>query len=453
MDRTRDMLTTLLENIASRAEIEQYLHDFGAARAATFAVIKVGGGVLRDDMDDLASALALLHRLGLIPVVVHGAGPQINAALEEAGVPTQTVEGLRVTTPEVLKVVRRVLQQVNAGLAHALEVRGARARPIVSGVFEASIQDRRALGFVGAVTGVHHEPITAALRSGCLPVVACLAESADGQILNINGDVAACELAAALRPGKIVFLTPTGGLLDEHDRIVPAINLVEDAPALLAEPWVTGGMALKIKQIADLLDRLPAESSVSITSPGHLARELFTHRGCGTLVRRGEPIRRYDGLDGVDHAALRTTLESSFRRELAPSYFGRLQPRDVLVAGDYVAAAILTEQAGVPYLDKFAVTARAQGLGLGASLWSRIRALAPRLLWRSREDNPINPWYFKHSDGMRRRAGWVVFWYGLGEDEAELRRSVEHVAALPESWVGPAPAVTMLQEQAHAIAR
>jgi acetylglutamate kinase len=407
MDRTRDMLTTLLENIASRAEIEQYLHDFGAARAATFAVIKVGGGVLRDDMDDLASALALLHRLGLIPVVVHGAGPQINAALEEAGVPTQTVEGLRVTTPEVLKVVRRVLQQVNAGLAHALEVRGARARPIVSGVFEASIQDRRALGFVGAVTGVHHEPITAALRSGCLPVVACLAESADGQILNINGDVAACELAAALRPGKIV----------------------------------------------DLLDRLPAESSVSITSPGHLARELFTHRGCGTLVRRGEPIRRYDGLDGVDHAALRTTLESSFRRELAPSYFGRLQPRDVLVAGDYVAAAILTEQAGVPYLDKFAVTARAQGLGLGASLWSRIRALAPRLLWRSREDNPINPWYFKHSDGMRRRAGWVVFWYGLGEDEAELRRSVEHVAALPESWVGPAPAVTMLQEQAHAIAR
>ncbi len=272
-----------------------------------------------------------------------------------------------------------------------------------------------------------------------MPVVACLGESVDGQILNVNGDVAAGELAVAMRPGKIVFLTPTGGLLDDRGQIMPAINLVEEGDALLAKPWVGGGMALKIRQIDGMLERLPADASVSITSPGHLARELFTHRGCGTLVRRGEPIRVHGSLGAVDRVRLRETLESSFRRRLAPEYFDTIDPRMVLVAGDYVAAAVITEQAGVPYLDKFAVTARAQGLGVGASLWSRIRASTPSLFWRSRRDNAINPWYFKQAEGMERTGQWVVFWYGLNDREL-IGRCIEHAPSTCRSRGSPTAA-------------
>ncbi len=432
MDSLRDILTNLLSNLASRREIEQYLREFTGMDSAKFAVIKVGGGILRDARDELASALAFLRKVGLFPIVVHGAGPQLNQALEEAAVETQRIDGLRVTTPDVLRIVRRVLHDENLKLVEALEARGTRARPITTGVFEASIIDGDRLGLVGETDRVHLDPIEAAIRSGQLPIVSCLGETSTGQILNINADVAARALATAVRPYKVIFLTPTGGLLDEHGRVIPAINLVEDYERLLAEPWVHGGMELKLREIKHLLDELPGTSSVSITSPGRLARELFTHRGSGTLVRRGEPIDEHDSFGAVDQRRLRQLLESGFGHPLRADYFSTREAHRIYVTREYSGAAIVTRENGLPYLDKFAVTGVAQGAGLGASLWSRLRRNHSQLFWRARPENPVNPWYFKQADGTCRSGNWIIFWYGLS-DWPQIQSCIDHAMRVPPS--------------------
>ena len=87
-----------------------------------------------------------------------------------------------------------------------------------------------------------------------------------------------------------MFLTGTGGLLDDDGKVIDSINLSTEYDTLMAQPWITGGMRVKIEQIKDLLDKLPLASSVSITRPAELAKELFTHKGSGTLVRRGERV-------------------------------------------------------------------------------------------------------------------------------------------------------------------
>src|SRR5690606_12484400 len=97
-------------------------------------------------------------------------------------------------------------------------------------------------------------------------------------------------LVGELQPYKIVFLTGTGGLLDADGRVIDSINLSSEYDMLMAQPWVEGGMRLKLAQVKQLLDGLPPSSSVSITRPAELARELFTHKGSGTLVRRRGPV-------------------------------------------------------------------------------------------------------------------------------------------------------------------
>lgn len=152
--------------------------------------------------------------MGLTPIVIHGAGPQLDVELSAAGIEKNTIDGLRVTSPEALAIVRRVFHAQNLKLVEALQAADARATSIVSGVFEADYLDRERLGLVGQVKRVDLAPIRASLQSGSIPVIASLGETVGGQILNVNADFAANELVQVLQPYKIVFLTGTGGLLD-----------------------------------------------------------------------------------------------------------------------------------------------------------------------------------------------------------------------------------------------
>ena len=182
--------------------------------------------------------------------------------------------------------------------------------------------------------------------------------------------------------------------------MIDSINLSTEYDPLMAQPWLHSGMRVKIEQIQDLLDALPPSSSVSITRPAELAKELFTHRGSGTLVRRGERIRCVHDWDRLDLERLRTLIESAFGRRLTPEYFEITQPHRVYVTEHYRAALVLTcedigPEAGVPHLDKFAVADDAQGEGLGRAIWNAMRADVDRLFWRSRPDNPVNDFYFE----------------------------------------------------------
>ena len=429
--QTRQTIVRLLSSMASAKEISQYLKRFSQLDAKRFAVVKVGGAVLRDDLDALTSSLAFLQQVGLTPIVIHGAGPQLDGELAAAGIAKQTIDGLRVTTPQALAIVRKVFHAQNLKLVAALREVDARATSIVSGVFEAEYLDRDKYGLVGKVSAVHLAPIESSLQAGSIPVIASLGETPDGQILNVNADFAANELVQALQPYKIVFLTETGGLLDSKGKLIDSINLSSEYELLAAQPWLHGGMRVKIEQIKALLDKLPLTSSVSITKPEELAKELFTHKGSGTLVRRGEKVHTYTSWQQIDCSRLRTLIESSFApRKLASDYFERTRLHRAYVSENYRAAIILTDETQGIYLDKFAVLEEAQGEGLGRAVWQVMREENPRVFWRSRHNNPVNEFYFNEADGCYRSNGWKLFWYGFAEF-GEIAACVKHCRERP----------------------
>lgn len=424
---TRQTIVRLLSAMGSAKEIQQYLKRFSQLDAKRFAVVKVGGAVLRDELNDLTSSLTFLQQVGLTPIVLHGAGPQLDVELEAAGITKQTVNGLRVTSPKALGIVRRVFQQENLRLVEALQAMDTRATSVPSGVFMSSFLDKDVYGMVGKVDSINLAPIEASLRAGSIPVIASLGETDEGQFLNINADFAANELVRVLQPYKIVFLTGTGGLLDDKGQIIDSINLSTEFEHLIQQPWINGGMRVKIEQIADLLQSLPLTSSVSITRPSELAKELFTHKGSGTLVRRGEKVFRFESWEGIDQARMRTLIESSFGRRVVDDYFTRTTPYRIYVSENYRAAMILTQENGLVYLDKFAVLDDAQGEGLGRAVWLVMREENPRLFWRSRHGNQINHFYYAESDGCYKQERWKVFWYGLDGFDT-IARCVEHCA-------------------------
>ena len=425
--QTRQTIVRLLSGMGNTKEISQYLKRFSQLDAARFAVVKVGGAVLRDELDPLVSSLAFLQQVGLTPIVVHGAGPQLDDAMRAAGIQKRVVDNLRCTDAAVLAVVRRVLREENLRLVEALQAEGVRATSIQSGVFEAALLDRERYGLVGRVATVDTDGIHAATKVGSIPVIASLGETAEGQIVNINADWAANELIKTLQPYKIVFLTGTGGLLDGDGRMIDSINLSTEYDELLAQPWLHSGMRVKIEQIHDLLMALPPSSSVSITRPEELAKELFTHKGSGTLVRRGERVLRAPRWDDIDMPRLRELVESAFGRRLVDDYFERTPLLRAYVSEHYRTAILLTEVDGVPYLDKFAVLDDAQGEGLGRAVWQVMREETPRLFWRSRHHNAVNTFYYAESDGCYRQDRWKAFWYGL-DGFAAIERAVAHCA-------------------------
>jgi len=148
------------------------------------------------------------------------------------------------------------------------------------------------------------------------------------------------------------------------------------------------------------------------------------------VIHRGETIDIHADLSGLDRHSLHTLLERAFGRAVVPDYLDDLDPYRIYITADYSAVAIVTEELGMAYLDKFAVTAESQGLGLGASLWNRLTDDMPQLFWRSRAGNPLNTWYFKRAEGSWLRGEWVVFWYGI-ETADEIAACRDHAMSIP----------------------
>jgi N-acetyl-gamma-glutamyl-phosphate reductase/acetylglutamate kinase len=210
-------------------EVQQYLSHFSSVSSQKFAVIKVGGAIITDHLDSLTSALPFLNHVGLYPVVVHRAGLQLHKLLEDAGVEPQFEDGIRVTDGKTLAVARKLFLEENLKLVEKLEELGVRARPITSGVFSADYLDKEKYDLVGRINKVNKTPVEATINAGCLPILTSMAETPEGQVLNANADVAAGELARALQPLKIVYLSEKGGLFNaDTNEKISAINLDEE---------------------------------------------------------------------------------------------------------------------------------------------------------------------------------------------------------------------------------
>ncbi len=267
--------------------------------AGEVVVVKFGGNAMVDA--DLQRAFAedmvyLLH-VGIKPVVVHGGGPQISAMLERLGIATEFAGGYRVTTPEVMEVVRMVLTgQVSRELVTLINEHGPLASAI-SGEDAGLFHGRRRgavvdgevvdIGLVGDVVKVDPAAVLAEVSAGRIPVVSSIAPDADvpGQSLNVNADSAAAALAVALGAAKLVVLTDVAGLYrDWPDRT----SLVSDIGSLELRallPSLESGMIPKMTACLEAVEGGVAKAAIiDGRRPHSILLEIFTDAGIGTEV-------------------------------------------------------------------------------------------------------------------------------------------------------------------------
>lgn len=205
-----------------------------------------------------------------------------------------------------------------------------------------------------------------------------------------------------LQPYKIVFLTGTGGLLDGDGKVIHSINLSTEYDTLMAQPWINGGMRVKIEQIKQLLDALPLSSSVSITRPeeapakaGNCSPTKVRARWC---AEASACCRRRAG-DELDADRLRGLIESAFGRTLVPDYFERTALHRAYVSENYRQRSSSPKSAAcrISTSSPCSTTRRAKGW---VAPWQLMREAQPKLFWRSRHGNPVNAFY---DAGSRRQ--------------------------------------------------
>ncbi|KAJ7148802.1 acetylglutamate kinase ARG6 [Mycena crocata] len=431
----RETITRLLYSIGTKREVERHLRIFSSSshpsQPAKFAVIKIGGAVL-DQLDELALSLSFLYRVGLYPVVLHGAGPQLNQIIEREGIVPDYIDGIRVTDAKTLQIARRVFMEENLKLVGALEKLGTRARPITSGVFTADYLDKQKYGLVGKITKIDKRPLEASIRAGALPILTSLAESPDGQILNVNADIAAGELAKELEPLKIVFLNEKGGLFHGvTGEKLSVINLDEEYDQLMKEPWVKYGTKLKLREFKELLEHLPRSSSVAVISAAMLQKELFTDSGAGTLIRRGYKLFKHSSVEGLGADRFRQVIHDRDPEVLSgfqsvAGVLADMKNTPYTIYGDEpldVVALVSHPPGETPVLTKLLPSRAGVLNNVMDNVFAAIKKDHRRLFWTAQADDENRGWHFERADGSFTRAGKSLFWYGV-QDVAEVERIV-----------------------------
>jgi len=255
-------------------------------------VVKFGGNAMVDDelKRDFAADMVYLREVGVLPVVVHGGGPQISAALAARGIASEFRGGLRVTTAEAISVVRDVLAgEVGPELASLISASGGSAQPVSGETDGLFVGTRRGtvldgeevdLGFVGDVSAVDPAVVRAILDAGQIPVVSSIAPDEHGQALNVNADSAAASLAVALGAERLVILTDVAGLYrdwPDRDSLVSTIDAAE-LSALL--PSLESGMIPKMTACLEAVDGgVPVATIVDGRIPHSVLLEAFAPSG------------------------------------------------------------------------------------------------------------------------------------------------------------------------------
>ncbi|RHZ49529.1 uncharacterized protein CDV56_100552 [Aspergillus thermomutatus] len=462
LSSTRSTVVQLLSNIGSKREVQQYLSHFTSVSSQQFAVIKVGGAIITEHLQTLSSALAFLNHVGLYPIVVHGAGPQLNRMLEAAGVEPQFEDGIRVTDGKTLALARKLFLEENLKLIEELERMGVRARPINAGVFYADYLDKEKYNLVGKINGVNKKPIESAIEAGCLPILTSMAETPDGQVLNVNADVAAGELARALQPLKIVYLAEKGGLFNgDTGEKISVINLDEEYDHLMTQWWVRHGTRLKIKEMKELLNDLPRTSSVAIIHPADLQKELFTDSGAGTLIRRGNKVHtktslsEFEDLEKLKDVLVRDR-EGLDARATVDRYVEGLKERDFKVYYDEPMEALAVvlppgkdTSSSFSHLATFTITKSGWLSNVADNVFAAIKKDFPQLVWTVKENDENLTWFFDKADGSLSRDGEVLFWYGIESGE-EVKQLVQEFNQHGRQMFGDINLEARLQRAAQA---
>ena len=275
------------------------------AYAGQTFVIKLGGELLQDDeiRARVARDVAVLHRLNIGVVAVHGGGPQLDELTGRLGLEVERVAGRRVTSPAILEAAKMVFRgQLSLDLVSSLIRQGEQAVGL-SGVDGGLVQASRRpealvtnddgervtvdYGEVGDVTSVDPTVVRAVLSAGAIPVVSPLGADADGRVLNVNADTVAAEIALAMGAAKLVLLSRIPGILADPDDLDSMLHWTDLAQLdeLARQGNLRGGMRPKVAAVRRALaGGVPRVHIIDGRRDGALLEEVFTTDGCGTLV-------------------------------------------------------------------------------------------------------------------------------------------------------------------------
>jgi len=281
---------------AQRAEVLTQALPYIQKYTDKIIVVKYGGNAMINDelKDAVMGDIVLLSLIGIKVVLVHGGGPEITQMLKAVGKESKFVNGLRVTDKETVDIVQMVLAgKVNKNLVNLLHHKGGKAVGLcgIDGhMIEAEVLNPE-LGFVGEITKVNVEPITDVLEKGYIPVISTVGCDKDGNVYNINADTAASKIAGILGAESLISMTDIEGILRDKDDPSTLISkiVVDDAPALVEEGVISGGMIPKVECCIDAINSgVRKVFIIDGRIPHSILIETLTNEGIGTMFVRGE---------------------------------------------------------------------------------------------------------------------------------------------------------------------
>ena len=274
------------KNGPSTEEIAKYIKKYLKEKI----VIKCGGRVLLDPVlfNNFIEDVAILKKLGLTPLLVHGGGLGIKKKLNEMNIESKFIMGLRVTDKKMIKIVEDVMTEFNKKIVNALENKSCKAKSIT--VKENNViyvqQKNKELGYVGFPTRIDDKLIKNFINKDFVPIIAPMGIDEKMQAYNINADTAAGALAVSLKSRRLLLMTDVEGVLDENEKLISEIKPTQ-AEKLIYKQTIHGGMIPKIRTCINAVNNnVRGVVIIDGRKPHSILFELFSDKGSGTLIRK-----------------------------------------------------------------------------------------------------------------------------------------------------------------------
>ena len=267
-------------------EVQKYLNKYNDE----YIVIKCGGSILVDEnlFQNLINDISILNKLGFIPIVIHGGGKRISNKLNELGIKTDFVNGLRITDEKSISVVEEVLNNFNNEIIEALKKNTCDSQGITNkknNILTVE-QENKKLGFVGVPREINQSIIEQIVREKKVPVIAPLGLDKINQVFNINADTAAGAIAKKLNARRLIIISDVEGVLDINKKLISEID-TERVNDLIKNKTISGGMIPKIKNCLDVANNGVKGVVIIDGRKNHsILFELLSDKGSGTLIRK-----------------------------------------------------------------------------------------------------------------------------------------------------------------------
>ncbi|KAF2074561.1 hypothetical protein CYY_004143 [Polysphondylium violaceum] len=436
--QSRKEFEEFLKSVKDIKDVHNWLRNFSNSASKKIAIVKISRRILDTPhgVESAAQSLSFMYKFGIYPIVIHGGLNDISKlpisevveerynrscllkeAIKKNGV------GCTILPPSICKIEPFVSRRTNNSNSNSDDNNDSLSEE------EQEFGQSDILpsgGLTMKIDSFDYDIITTALDKGKIPIWDSVAETIDQIEIPINSDITTFELAKRIEPYKIIFACNDGGILDSDHKAIPVVYMSNDYKALIQAEHTTDRRRVQLKQMKRIVDHLPSSTTVVVTSIESLTHQLlFPRLANGTVIKKREDNKVHiydaDNYKSIDIERLRELIQNSFGKLLSQDYFDYL--KDSLYRlylcensdGEYTGCAIVTFKSPdyIPYLCKFCVKKSAQGLGLGDLIWRVLQRDNEKLYWRSRNNNPLNPWYFQRCQGsFRADEAFTIFWYG-----------------------------------------